>query len=63
VDIIGPHTRITVQVHERAVEHFFEVRADTSVPGTHAAKPGRADGKKRLKELAFGLKTSRVLLS
>jgi hypothetical protein len=51
VDVIGPGTRITVQVQEPPVEHFLMFAQLTRWLDGGAKSPSEAAMKKRLKEM------------
>jgi hypothetical protein len=51
VDVIGPGTRITVQIHEPPVEHFMMYAQLTRWLDGGAKSPNEAVTKKRLKEM------------
>jgi hypothetical protein len=51
INVIGPGTRITVQIHEPPVEHFMMYAQLTRWLDGGAKNPAEAVRKKRLKEM------------
>ena len=51
IDVIGPSTRLTVQVHEPPVEHFMMYAQLTTWLDGGAKSPADLMMKKRLKEM------------